>query len=60
VNVVTEKGIFRRHTNLMKSPESKLNSVEFPENCHVSRRLKGVGLKVSDRLTADELDSAVA
>jgi hypothetical protein len=29
--------------NLMKSPESKLNSVEFPENCHVSRRLKGIG-----------------
>jgi hypothetical protein len=31
------------YTNLIKSPEFKLTSVEFPEKCHVSRRLKGVG-----------------
>jgi hypothetical protein len=30
------------YTNLMKSPESKLNSIEFPEKYHVSHRLKGI------------------
>jgi hypothetical protein len=28
----------------MKSPESKLNSVEFPEKCYVSYHLKGIGI----------------
>jgi hypothetical protein len=39
--------------SLMKPPESNLSSVEFSEKSYVL-----TDLKLSDRLTADELDSA--